>query len=195
MGETGVGKSTLIRLMLALLQPDKGTIGIYNEKWEVRVSVDTRCNMVYVPQGNTLLSGTVRDNLLMGKPDATEEEMGWALHTAAADFVFGLSDGLDTLCGEQGAGLSEGQAQRIAIARALLRDAPVLLLDEATSALDVATERTILRNLAARYPHKTCIVTTHRPTVISLCRRVYQVSSGCLRLLDSDEAQRLAMDF
>ena len=104
MGETGVGKSTLIRLMLALLQPDKGTIGIYNEKREVRVSVDTRCNMVYVPQGNTLLSGTVRDNLLMGKPDATEEEMGRALHTAAADFVFGLSDGLDTLCGERGAG-------------------------------------------------------------------------------------------
>ena len=97
--------------------------------------------------------------------------------------------------GEHGHGLSEGQAQRIAIARALLRDAPVLLLDEATSALDVATERTILRNLAARYPHKTCIVTTHRPTVISLCRRVYQVSSGRLRLLDSDEAQRLAMDF
>ena len=106
-----------------------------------------------------------------------------------------MDGGLDASVGEHGHGLSEGQAQRIAIARALLRDAPVLLLDEATSALDVTTERTILRNLTARYPHKTCIVTTHRPTVISLCRRVYQVSSGCLRLLDSDEAQRLAMDF
>lgn len=106
-----------------------------------------------------------------------------------------MGRGLNASVGEHGHGLSEGQAQRIAIARALLRDAPVLLLDEATSALDVTTERTILRNLAARYPHKTCIVTTHRPTVISLCRRVYQVSGGRMELLDNDRAQRLAMDF
>ena len=113
----------------------------------------------------------------------------------AWDFVSAMDGGLNASVGEHGHGLSEGQAQRIAIARALLRDAPVLLLDEATSALDVTTERTILRNLAARYPHKTCIVTTHRPTVISLCRRVYQVSGGRMELLDNDRAQRLAMDF
>lgn len=175
MGETGVGKSTLIRLMLALLQPDKGTIGIYNEKREVRVSVDTRCNMVYVPQGNTLLSGTVRDNLLMGKPDATEEEMGRALHTAAADFVFGLSDGLDTLCGEQGAGLSEGQAQRIAIARGLLRPGGLLLLDEPTSSLDEATEKLLLERLMTSVCDKTFIIVTHRETVLQWCTHVLRL--------------------
>ena len=115
--------------------------------------------------------------------------------TCAWDFVSKMPEGMASTVGEHGHGLSEGQAQRIAIARALLRDAPVLLLDEATSALDVATERTILRNLVRDYPHKTCIVTTHRPTVISLCQRVYQVSGGVLRQLSDQEAQRLAMEF
>ena len=128
--------------------------------------------------------------------DADDRQLREALEAACAwDFVSAMDGGLNASVGEHGHGLSEGQAQRIAIARALLRDAPVLLLDEATSALDVTTERTILRNLAARYPHKTCIVTTHRPTVISLCRRVYQVSGGRMELLDNDRAQRLAMDF
>lgn len=150
----------------------------------------------YVPQGNTLLSGTIADNLRMVKPDADDRQLREALEAACAwGFVSAMDGGLNASVGEHGHGLSEGQAQRIAIARALLRDAPVLLLDEATSALDVTTERTILRNLAARYPHKTCIVTTHRPTVISLCRRVYQVSGGRMELLDNDRAQRLAMDF
>ena len=149
-----------------------------------------------VPQGNTLLSGTIADNLRMVKPDADDRQLREALEAACAwDFVSAMDGGLNASVGEHGHGLSEGQAQRIAIARALLRDAPVLLLDEATSALDVTTERTILRNLAARYPHKPCIVTTHRPTVISLCRRVYQVSGGRMELLDNDRAQRLAMDF
>ena len=196
-GPSGGGKTTMIRLLLGLIRPAEGRAYLQAaDGRQVEVNAGLRRYVSYVPQGNTLLSGTIADNLRMVKPDASDAQLRAALEAACAwDFVSAMDGGLDASVGEHGHGLSEGQAQRIAIARALLRDAPVLLLDEATSALDVATERTILRNLAARYPHKTCIVTTHRPTVISLCRRVYQVSSGCLRLLDSDEAQRLAMDF
>ena len=196
-GPSGGGKTTMIRLLLGLIRPAEGRAYLQAaDGRQVEVNAGLRRYFSYVPQGNTLLSGTIADNLRMVKPDASDAQLQTALEAACAwDFVSAMDGGLDASVGEHGHGLSEGQAQRIAIARALLRDAPVLLLDEATSALDVATERTILRNLAARYPHKTCIVTTHRPTVISLCRRVYQVSSGCLRLLDSDEAQRLAMDF
>ena len=196
-GPSGGGKTTMIRLLLGLIRPAEGRAYLQAaDGRQVEVNAGLRRYFSYVPQGNTLLSGTIADNLRMVKPDASDAQLLAALEAACAwDFVSAMDGGLDASVGEHGHGLSEGQAQRIAIARALLRDAPVLLLDEATSALDVATERTILRNLAARYPHKTCIVTTHRPTVISLCRRVYQVSSGCLRLLDSDEAQRLAMDF
>ena len=196
-GPSGGGKTTMIRLLLGLIRPAEGRAYLQAaDGRQVEVNAGLRRYFSYVPQGNTLLSGTIADNLRMVKPDASDAQLQAALEAACAwDFVSAMDGGLDASVGEHGHGLSEGQAQRIAIARALLRDAPVLLLDEATSALDVATERTILRNLAARFPHKTCIVTTHRPTVISLCRRVYQVSSGCLRLLDSDEAQRLAMDF
>ena len=196
-GPSGGGKTTMIRLLLGLIRPAEGRAYLQAaDGRQVEVNAGLRRYFSYVPQGNTLLSGTIADNLRMVKPDASDAQLRAALEAACAwDFVSAMDGGLDASVGEHGHGLSEGQAQRIAIARALLRDAPVLLLDEATSALDVATERTILRNLAARYPHKTCIVTTHRPTVISLCRRVYQVSSGCLRLLDSDETQRLAMDF
>ena len=196
-GPSGGGKTTMIRLLLGLIRPAEGRAYLQAaDGRQVEVNAGLRRYFSYVPQGNTLLSGTIADNLRMVKPDASDAQLRAALEAACAwDFVSAMDGGLDASVGEHGHGLSEGQAPRIAIARALLRDAPVLLLDEATSALDVATERTILRNLAARYPHKTCIVTTHRPTVISLCRRVYQVSSGCLRLLDSDEAQRLAMDF
>ena len=196
-GPSGGGKTTMIRLLLGLIRPAEGRAYLQAaDGRQVEVNAGLRRYFSYVPQGNTLLSGTIADNLRMVKPDASDAQLRAALEAACAwDFVSAMDGGLDASVGEHGHGLSEGQAQRIAIARALLRDAPVLLLDEATSALDVATERTILRNLAARYPHKTRIVTTHRPTVISLCCRVYQVSSGCLRLLDSDEAQRLAMDF
>ena len=189
-GPSGGGKTTMIRLLLGLIRPAEGRAYLQAaDGRQVEVNAGLRRYFSYVPQGNTLLSGTIADNLRMVKPDASDAQLRAALEAACAwDFVSAMDGGLDASVGEHGHGLSEGQAQRIAIARALL-------LDEATSALDVATERTILRNLAARYPHKTCIVTTHRPTVISLCRRVYQVSSGCLRLLDSDEAQRLAMDF
>lgn len=175
-GETGIGKSTMIRLMLALLLPDKGRISYYNAAEEVKASPRTRCNIVYVPQGNTLVSGSVRDNLLMGKADATEEEMRDALHTAVAEFVYDLPEGLDTLCGERGAGLSEGQAQRIAIARALLRPGGVLLLDEPSSALDVQTESLLVSRIRARLGNRTLILVTHNPTTASLCSETVRMA-------------------
>ena len=143
-----------------------------------------------------MISGTVAENLRMVAPSASDEELERALRAACAwEFVEQMPDGLQAVVGERGHGLSEGQAQRIAIARALLRDAPVLLLDEATSALDVATERRVLRSLMQSHPNKTCIVTTHSPTVIGLCERVYQVGGGTVRELGKQEAQALAMEF
>ena len=170
-GPTGVGKSTLIRLLLALLKPQKGIIEIYglNPSETYQIDADTRCNLVYVPQGNSLFSGTVRENLLMGNPEATEEQMDVALYTAAADFVKDLPKGLDTQCFEAGAGLSEGQAQRIAIARALLRPGSVLLLDEFSSALDAATEITLMERLTSSLPSHTMIFITHRGKIIDYC--------------------------
>lgn len=174
-GETGVGKSTLIKLILALIKPDKGSILIYNEKKEAEISPLTRCNLSYVPQGNTLFSGTIRDNLLIGNPCATEEEMRSALHTAVADFVFSLPDGLDTICGEQGTGLSEGQAQRIAIARGLLRPGSILLLDEPSSALDGQTEQKLLKRLSVEVKGKTMLLITHREKIAELCTEVVRM--------------------
>ena len=164
-GETGVGKSTVIRLMLALLEPQKGAIHIYNEAQEAAASPLTRCNLVYVPQGNSLLSGTIRDNLLLGNPNATNSELRTALSAAAADFVHNLPDELDTLCGEGGAGLSEGQAQRICIARGLLRPGSILLLDEVSSSLDKETERLLAERLILQAKEKTLIFITHRDAI------------------------------
>lgn len=166
LGETGAGKTTLIRLMLALIRQNSGKVCLYNDKDEFDADTTTRCNFSYVPQGNTLFSGTIRDNLLMGQPGATEEQMRRALNAAMADFVFELPDGLDTVCGEQGGGLSEGQAQRIAIARALIRPCRVLLLDEATSALDVQTEHSLLENIKQEFSDTTIIFVTHRLAVV-----------------------------
>lgn len=174
-GETGVGKSTLIKLILALVQPKEGNIVIYNEQEEVTASPQTRCNLSYVPQGNTLFSGTIRDNLLIGNPNATEEDMRSALHTAVADFVFSLPGGLDTVCGEQGTGLSEGQAQRIAIARGLLRPGNILLLDEPSSALDSQTEEELLKRLTAGIRGKTVVLITHRERIAGLCSKVVRM--------------------
>lgn len=174
-GETGVGKSTLIKLILALVQPKEGNIVIYNEQEEVTASPQTRCNLSYVPQGNTLFSGTIRDNLLIGNPNATEADMRSALHTAVADFVFSLPDGLDTVCGEQGMGLSEGQAQRIAIARGLLRPGNILLLDEPSSALDRNTEHELLKRLAEGVAGKTVVMITHRERIAGLCSEVVRM--------------------
>ena len=175
LGETGAGKTTLIRLILALVKPTAGGVTIYDDGREVEVSPQTRANLVYVPQGNTLFSGTIRDNLLLGRPDATDEELWEVLRVACAEFVLSLPNGLDTLCGEQGGGLSEGQAQRIAIARSLLRPGSILLLDEATSALDPETERRLLERLSETRAGRTMIFITHRTSVLKYCDRVLRV--------------------
>ena len=168
LGETGAGKTTLVRIILALLKPQEGEALIYNGKETLPLSPRMRCDFVYVPQGNTLLSGTIRDNLRLGRLGATEEEMEDALRKSCADFVFDLPEGLDTECSEQGGGLSEGQAQRISIARALLRDRSIMLFDEATSALDPETERQLLSNILHDNNH-TVIFITHRPAVVKYC--------------------------
>lgn len=168
LGETGAGKTTLIRLILALLHPNEGKVIIYNQQEQKELSPLMRCNFVYVPQGNTLMSGTIRDNLRLGKLNATEEEIKAALEMSCASFVMELPDGLDTVCTEAGGGLSEGQAQRISIARALLRNRPIMLFDEATSALDPETERQLLHNILSHHD-KTVIFITHRPAVVDYC--------------------------
>lgn len=165
-GATGIGKSTLVRLMLGLLKPQSGSILIYgNSSNSHCASKATRCNFKYVPQGNTLLSGTILDNLLMADPKADRERIDAALHIAAADFVHSLPEGLQTICGESGSGLSEGQCQRIAIARALLQSGSVLLMDESTSSLDPATESLVLQNLRTLSNH-TIIFISHREAVM-----------------------------
>lgn len=174
-GETGAGKSTLMRLVLSLLIPEKGRVVFYNGNEEVVSSPLTRCNLSYVPQGNSLFSGTIRDNLLMGNPDASDEDLHKALHTAVADFVFELPEGLDTLCGEQGTGLSEGQAQRIAIARGLLRPGGILLMDEPSSSLDAETEKVLLERLAVQVKNKTLILITHRERIAKLCNSIVHI--------------------
>ena len=173
LGETGSGKTTLVRLLLNLIRPQAGSLYLYDAQGlRLEASPDTRCNFAYVPQGNTLLSGTIKENLLLGRPDATDEELHEALRLAAADFISELPNGIESICGEGGTGLSEGQAQRIAIARALLRRAPFLLLDEATSALDTETERRVLQNIVGTFEGRTVIVVTHRPEVLQYCTQV-----------------------
>ena len=178
-GETGAGKSTLIRLILALLRPQSGSIVIYGPRSSSEASAATRCNLTYVPQGNSLLSGTVRDNLLLGDPEADEAGMKEALRVAAADFVFQLPDGLDTPCSENGGGLSEGQAQRIAIARALLRRGSILLLDEFSSSLDPETEKRLMENLSSALPGRTMIFITHRRKITEYCSDIIELAPVC----------------
>lgn len=180
LGETGSGKTTLIRLLLALIKPQQGSITIYSPRSQrgdggESLSPLHRCNFVYVPQGNTLLSGTLRENLQLGNPQATDQQMTEALKIACADFTEKLPLGLDTRFSEQGGGLSEGQAQRIAIARALLRPGSIMLLDEATSALDADTERKVLENILKNH-QRTVIFVTHRKAVIDYCDQVLTIS-------------------
>ena len=174
LGETGAGKTTLVRLILALIHPKEGKMEIYNRRTSRTLSPRLRCNFVYVPQGNTLMSGSIRDNLRLGKLDATDEEMNEALDKACAGFVSELPDGLDSQCTEKGGGLSEGQAQRISIARALLRNRAIMVFDEATSALDPDTERQLLQNILANHD-KTIIFITHRPAVVDYCDQVLRI--------------------
>lgn len=176
LGETGSGKTTLIRLILALLRPQGGNVEFYDGDVSVEASPRTRCNLIYVPQGNSLMSGSIRRNLLLGNPQATDQELWKVLELVCADFVKEIPEGLDFQCGEGGQGLSEGQAQRIAIARALLRPGKILLLDEATSALDMETEALLLDNLSARNDSKqTVICITHRPAITAHCSQVLRL--------------------
>ena len=156
MGETGIGKTTLFRLILGFIEPTSGKVAVGGE-------------LCFVPQGNTLMSGTIRYNLQLARPDATDDELRAVLHTACADFIFDLPDGLDTELGERGSGLSEGQAQRIAIARGLLHGGDILLLDEISSFLDEPTERELYHRLFTAYPQKTMLFITHRTAVSTLC--------------------------
>ena len=176
MGQTGSGKSTLSRLVLGLLKPESGSIDIYGPEGAFPAGPAVRGNFLYVPQGNSLLSGTIRENLLLARADASEEQIRTALHTAVADFVWDLPDGLDTPCGEAGSGLSEGQCQRIAIARALLREGGALILDEATSALDTETEATLLDRLYGRFHgNKTLLFISHRDAISARADAILRV--------------------
>ena len=169
LGITGAGKTTLFRLILNFIQPDSGEVTFYGNGFSHAADKSMRKNVVFVPQGNTLISGTIRNNLLMAKPDASDEELHTALHTSCADFVFDLPQGIDTVLSEHGGGLSEGQAQRIAIARGLLRPGAVFLLDEISSALDEDTERELFSRLFAARPSTTILLITHRKKVAALC--------------------------
>lgn len=189
LGETGAGKTTLFRMMLGFITPAGGNVSVYAAqsnsgdkpasppagKNEFPAGKATRANFVYVPQGNTLMSGSIRYNLLLAKPSASDEELKMALHTACADFVLDFPRGLDTEIGERGAGLSEGQAQRIAIARGLLRPGSILLLDEISASLDEETERELYTRLFAASPEKTMIFITHRSAICELCDEIVRV--------------------
>lgn len=196
-GPSGEGKTTMIRLFLGLITPNQGNaylIDYQGKKYHLDAS--TRSLFAYVPQGNTIFSGTIAENLRMVKEDASDEEIIKALKSACAyEFVSRLEGGINAKIGARGQGLSEGQCQRIAIARALLREAPILLLDEATSALDVSTERKVLNNIMINHPNKTCIVTTHRPSVLNMCQRVYRVMDTKLTVLSEEESAKMEMDF
>lgn len=186
-GPSGEGKTTILRMILGLIYPQNGEVTISDtEGNEVSANADLREMFSYVPQGNTLFSGTIAENLKLAKEDASETEMIAALKTASAwEFVEQMDGGLYAKVSERGRGISEGQAQRIAIARAVLRDAPILILDEATSALDAETEQKVLGNIMKQHPNKTCIVTTHRPTVLNMCQRVYRVIDT--KVMEQDE--------
>ena len=176
MGATGIGKTTLFRLMLAFIKPNSGEIALFGaDKQQHTVDEQTRQHFVFVPQGNTLMSGSVRYNLQLARPEATDDELRQVLHVAMADFVYGLPKGIDTLLGERGIGLSEGQAQRIAIARGLLRPGSILLLDEISSSLDEQTEHELFRRLFDYCHDKTMIFITHRPAVSQLCDAVIRL--------------------
>lgn len=198
-GPSGGGKTTMLRLLLSLLTPQNGTSSICagrHAECSIPLSPSTRRLFSYVPQGNTLFSGTIAENLRNVKPDATDEEIIDALKLACAwEFVEKLPEQIHSTVKERGGGFSEGQAQRLSIARALLRKSPILLLDEATSALDVATERKVLKNIMQDTYPRTCIVTTHRPTVLSLCTRVYSVGDQHCRILNPSEIQKRMQEF
>ena len=193
-GPSGEGKTTLLRLILSLLHAQEGTTCLHGNTTgeEMTLTPSTRRLFSYVPQGNTMFSGTIAENMRNVQPDATDDDIIEALKASCAwEFVKKLPNGIYSKIGERGTGFSEGQAQRLSIARALLRHAPILLLDEATSALDVATERQVLKNIMRDDYPRTCIVTTHRPTVLGVCKEVYKISNLRCKPLNADEIREL----
>ena len=195
-GPSGQGKTTTLNLILGLYHPEKGKITVGNPGEEgLRASSSTRCLFSYIPQGNTMFSGTIAENLRMVRPEASDGEIRSALEAACAwDFVEKLEQGIDTEVRERGTRFSEGQKQRLSIARALLADAPVMILDEATSALDMDTERRVLQSIIRKDPHRTIIVAAHRPSVFSMCSRVYKVGDGAMAAADEKEIRDLILD-
>lgn len=187
-GSSGEGKTTMIRLILSLLNPVRGKVYLVGgDGYGYEASAKTRDWISYVPQGNSLFSGTIADNIRCGQEEAPLEDLIWAAKAAGAwSFIKELPEGLDTVIGEDGLGLSEGQAQRIAIARALLRKAPILILDEATSALDMNTEMHILNELKKMKPARTCIIITHRRSVLSICSRILKLQDGKLTVIGQE---------
>ena len=198
-GPSGEGKTTMLRLILSLLRAQGGEAWIgagEDREQRIALSPSTRKLFSYVPQGNTMFSGTIAENMRNVKPEATDEEIVEALKLACAwEFVEKLPDGIESMVKERGGGFSEGQAQRLSIARALLRKSPILLLDEATSALDVATERKVLKNIMTDTYPRTCIVTTHRPTVLGICTRVYAIRGKKCEELGEKEILEMEKDF
>ncbi|MBR4132403.1 MAG: ABC transporter ATP-binding protein [Oscillospiraceae bacterium] len=192
LGESGGGKTTMFRLILGLIRPDSGTMSLQTaDGRSVEMNADLRQLISYVPQGNSMIYGTVAENMRMVREDATDEEIIQCLKMACAwGFVKRLPEGINTRVGERGKGVSEGQAQRLSIARAMLRDSPILLLDEATSALDEETEDKVLDNIIKYCPNKTCIVATHRPSVLKRCHRIYKITEKSIRTMDYSEAER-----
>lgn len=197
-GPSGEGKTTMLRLMLGLLHPQEGKRTLIGETDGEKIAVDPSARRLfsYVPQGNTMFSGTIAENMRNVRPEASDEEICEVLKAACAwEFVEKLPDGIYSMVGERGGGFSEGQAQRLSIARALLRRSPILLLDEATSALDVATERRVLRNIMSTTEPSTCIVTTHRPTVLSICQKVYRIREQKCVQMQEEEIRQMMREF
>lgn len=196
-GPSGEGKSTMMKLILGLTNPEEGRAILKDGSGlECNISASTRKLMAYVPQEKTMFSGTIAENMRLVKMDATDEEIIESLKVACAwDFVSALPQGIYSKIGERGSGFSEGQNQRLSIARAILRNSPILLLDEATSALDVVTERRVLKNIMKLNEKRTCIVTTHRPSVLTMCDRVYKIAKTEVNKVSKDEVEQMIVDF
>lgn len=194
-GPSGEGKTTIIRLILSLINPTEGNILLSEGNLVKEINRNYRELISYVPQGNTLFSGSIRDNLKYGNPYASDDEIKVALSNACAlDFVNELEDDLDTMIGEKGVGISEGQAQRIAIARSFLRERPILILDEATSALDPETEVNVLKAVRALPTKPTCIIITHRPSALNICNRIMKLEKGNLREVSRESILEVASE-
>lgn len=194
-GPSGEGKTTIIRLILSLINPTEGNVLLSEGDLVKEINRNYRELISYVPQGNTLFSGSIRDNLKYGNPNASDDEIKVALSNACAlDFVNELEDGLDTMIGEKGVGISEGQAQRIAIARSFLRERPILILDEATSALDPETEVNVLKAVRALPTKPTCIIITHRPSALNICNRIIKLEKGNLREVSRESILEVASE-